>query len=295
MRHALRIAALTLVLCAGPAATRAWAQPGEPLSIPPPGTAATARIPILKSVGIDQKLGMQVPLDIPFVDENGHDVKLGDYFGKRPVVLALVYYQCPMLCTMVLNGLTESMEPLTFTAGKDFDVVAVSFDPSETPTLAAGKKKMYLERYRRPGAENGMHFLTGRQDAIQKLTNAVGFKYVYDPEIGQFAHPSMLTVLTSSGEISRYLFGIDYGRDLRLALVDAGDGKVGSVVDQALLYCYHYDPMTGKYGLVILNIVRIGGVLTVGLLGTLILMTLRRDRRQGAAADAKRLAATGVR
>jgi protein SCO1/2 len=289
--------ALLCALLAGPGVTRAWAQygPGAPLSMPPPGKAASERLPILKNVGLDQKLDSQIPLDTMFVDEDGRDVRLGDFFGKRPVVLALVYYECPMLCTQVLNGLIGSIGTINFDAGKEFDVVVVSFDPKETPALAAAKKKAYIERYRRPGAAEGMHFLTGRETSIAPLANAVGFRYVYDPSIDQFAHPAVITVLTPAGHVSRYLFGIEYApRDLRLALVEASSGHIGTVVDQALLFCYHYDPIEGKYGVAIINLVRLGGLLTVGALGSFILLALRRERRQGAAVGA-RPTATGTR
>ena len=268
----------------------------EPLSMAPPGKAAGEKVPILKTVGLDQKLDAAVPLDIPFVDENGRDVKLGDYFGTRPVVLALVYYECPMLCTQVLSGLVGSMTTMNLDAGKDFDVVAVSFDPGETPSLAAGKKQSYVDRYRRKTAAGGFHFLTGRAASIDRLTAAVGFRYAYDPKIDQFAHPAVITVLTPAGHVSRYLFGIEYApRDLRLALVEAADGRVGTLVDQMLLFCYHYDPLTGTYGLAILGLVRAGGALTVGALGLFILLALRRERRQGIAAGIGRPTVTGTR
>lgn len=246
----------------------------EPLSVPPP--SATMQIPILKQVGLDQKLDAQVPLDVTFTDEQGREVTLGSVFGPRPVVLALVYYECPMLCTEVLNGLVGSLQTLNFDAGREFDIIAVSFDPSETAALAAQKKQQYVKRYGRPGASSGMHFLTGRERAIQALTNAVGFKYQYDPSTNQFAHTAVLTILTPAGHVSRYLYGIEYPpRDLRLALVEAADGKIGTAVDKALLYCYHYDPETGKYGLAIMNVVRLGGILTMAGLATFILMNLR--------------------
>ncbi len=255
---------------------RASAQPTGPLMVPPPGKAASERIPLLKDVDVIQKLGNQVPLDAPFVDENGKDVTLRDYFGKRPVVLALVYYECPMLCTQVLNGVFSTMSAMSFTAGSDFDLLVISFDPGETPALALQKKNAYFERYRRPGSESGMHFLTGRPDAIKQITDAVGFKYAYDPAIDQFAHPALLTVLTTGGQVSKYLYGIEFApRDLRLALTEAGQGTVGTAVDQALLYCYHYDPETGKYGFVIMNVVRLGGILTVALLGFFIVRNVR--------------------
>jgi protein SCO1/2 len=258
----------------------ALAQPGRPLSVPPPGKTAAEQVPILREVGIDQKLDQPLPLDLPFVDENGRDVRLRQYFGARPVVLALVYYECPMLCIQVLHGLVGSLQALTFTAAKDFDIVVVSFDAGETPALAAERRRDFLSRYRRAGSDAGVHFLTGREASIAALSSAVGFRYVYDPAIDQFAHPAAITVLTPSGRVSRYLFGIEFApRDLRLALVEATDGRIGTVLDQALLFCYHYDPETGKYGLVIMNMVRLAAVATVGGLGMFILLALRRERR----------------
>lgn len=263
---------------------RASAQPSGPLMVPPPGKAASERIPLLKDVDIIQKQGSQLPLDTPFVDENGKDVKLGDFFGKRPVVLALVYYECPMLCTQVLNGAFSSMEAMPFTTGNEFDLLVISFDPGETPALALQKKNAYFERYRRPGSEKGMHYLTGRPESIKAVTDAVGFKYAYDAAIDQFAHPALLTVLTSGGEVSRYLYGIEFApKDLRFALVEAGQGNVGTAVDQVLLYCYHYDPETGKYGLLIMRVVRLGGILTVAVLGIFIVRNVRGRRPEGRA------------
>jgi protein SCO1/2 len=263
---------------------RASAQPTGPLMVPPPGKAATERIPLLKDVDVIQKQGSQLPLDTPFVDEFGKDVKLGDYFGKRPVVLALVYFECPMLCTQVLNGAFSTMDAMPFTTGNEFDLLVISFDPGETAALALNKKNAYFERYRRPGAEKGMHFLTGRPESIKAVTDAVGFKYAYDAAIDQFAHPALLTVLTSGGEVSRYLYGIEFApKDLRFALVEAGQGRVGSAVDQALLYCYHYDPETGKYGFLIMRMVRLGGILTVAVLGIFIVRNVRGRRPEGRA------------
>jgi protein SCO1/2 len=257
-------------------ASIASAQPSAPLSVPPP--SAVMQIPILKEVGLDQKLDAQVPLDLKFSDEQGREVTLGSLFGHRPVVLALVYYECPMLCTEVLNGLVSSLQTIAFNAGNEFDIVAVSFDPGETPALAAQKKALYVKRYGRPGAETGMHFLTGREDAIHALTSAVGFRYQYDPSTDQFAHTAVLTVLTPAGHVSRYLYGIEYQpRNLRLALVEAADGKIGTAVDKALLYCYHYDPETGKYGLAIMNLVRLGGIMTVAAAVSFIVLNLRRQ------------------
>jgi protein SCO1 len=282
--------ALALVVCAGSGVARA--QSGGPLSTPP-GTNASAPVPILKDVGIDQKLNAQVPLDLTFTDSTSRTVTLQQYFGKRPVVLALVYYECPMLCTQVLNGVVGSLETLNLEAGKDFDVVVVSFDPGETPAQAQEKRATFVRRYRRPADEGGIHFLTGRQDAITKLTDAVGFRYKYDPAIDQFAHPAAITILTPSGAVSKYLYGIEFApRDLRLALVEASNGKIGTAVDQALLYCYHYDASSGKYSVAVMNIIRLLGVVTVAGFGAFIFFSLRRERRQ---ANAVKRTATGTR
>ena len=235
----------------------------------------------LRDVGIDQKLDGQVPPDLVFRDETGRTVKLGDYFGTKPVVLSLVYYDCPMLCTQVLNGLAGSLKALTFNAGEQFLVLTVSFDPRETPELAAGKKKAYLEHYSRPGAAEGWRFLTGSESSIEALTRAVGFRYRYDAEKAQFAHASGIMILTPQGRLSRYFYGIEYApRDLRLGLVEASNGRIGSPVDQLLLFCYHYDPATGKYGAVVMNFVRLGGAATVLTLGTMVALFLRRDARR---------------
>jgi len=221
----------------------------------------------LRNVGIDQKLDQQLPLDLVFHDESGQDVKLGDYFGQKPVVLALVYYDCPMLCTQILNGMVTSFRVLPFQIGKDFDVVTVSFDPRETSALAATKKKVYvnyLPEKMRPAATNGWHFLTGDQANITKLTEAVGFRYYYDEATKQFAHASAIVVATPHGKLSRYFYGIEYApRDLRLGLIESSANKIGSPVDQLLLYCYHYDPATGKYGAAVMRIMRVAGVITV--------------------------------
>jgi protein SCO1/2 len=243
--------------------------------------AQTALPPQLRDVGIDQRLNARVPLELGFRDESGAPVALRSYFGRRPVVLALVYYECPMLCTMVLNGLLKSLRAINLDAGRDFEVVTVSFDPSETHELAAAKKQSYVERYSRPTAAAGWHFLTGEEEAIRKLTQAVGFRYKYDPATNQFAHASAIMVLTPDGRLARYLYGIEYApRDLRLALVEAAAGKIGTAVDQVLLYCFHYDPATGKYSLLIMNIIRAAGAATVVALGLFMLVMFRRDRRR---------------
>jgi protein SCO1/2 len=277
------------------ALTPVGAQFTPPLSVPPP--AATTQVPILKDVGLDKRHNELVPLDTPFVDERGRDVVLGDFFGDKPVVLVLAYYDCPMLCGLVLNGAVAALETLSLDAGKDFEFVVVSFDPADTPASAMTKHEAYVKRYGRPRGEAGFHFLSGRESSIKALTSAVGFKYAYDPAIKQYAHPSLITVLTPEGRISRYLYGFDFpGYDLRLALVEAAGGKIGTPLDKALLYCYHYDPATGKYGFAILNVVRLGGILTVAGLAAFAFVALRRERRLAQmTAVVSNISATGVR
>ena len=250
-------------------------------SAPPKREPANERPAALREVGIDQKLNEQLPLDATFKDSDGNTVTLGQYFGKgRPVVLALVYFECPMLCTQVLNGLTGALETVTLNAGSDFDVIALSFDPREDSKIAKAKKIAYMGRYGRKGTEHGWHFLTGSDDQIKRVTNAVGFRYTFDEQIGQFAHGAAVTVLTPEGRVSRYLYGIDYGgRDMRFALVEASDGKIGTPVDRALLYCYHWDPTTGRYGFMAMNLLRGAGVMLILGLGTFIVVSLRRERR----------------
>jgi protein SCO1/2 len=238
----------------------------------------------LREVAIEQRLDAQVPLDLAFRDERGRDVTLGDYFGRRPVVLSLVYYECPMLCTLTLNGLVRALKVLAFDVGRELEVVTVSFDPRETPALAAAKKETYLREYGRPGAAAGWHFLTGENEAIARLTEAVGFRYAWVPEEGQYAHAAAIVVLTPDGRIARYFYGVEYApRDLRLGLVEAAAGRIGTAVDQLLLYCYRYDPTTGKYGAIAINLVRAGGVATVLALGGFVLVMWRRERRSGGA------------
>jgi protein SCO1/2 len=246
----------------------------------------------LQAVSIDQKLGQQLPLDIVFKDENGHEVKLAQFFGKRPVVLSLVYYDCPMLCTLVLNGMTSAFRVLSFVPGEQYEVVTVSFDPRETPALAAAKKKIYVDYLadeKRAGAIQGWHFLTGDEANIHRLTEAVGFRYHWDEATNQFAHASGIMVLTPEGKLAQYYYGIEYSpKDLRLGLVEASANKIGTPVDQLLLYCYHYDPATGKYGAVVMNMIRLGGIVTVvGIAGLLLLLRRR-------AAALLRLRAGGV-
>ena len=291
-RRRVRLACATAVMAVA-AVVSASAQRALPGSSAP-GQPAMAPLPILKDVRIDQKLDSAVPLDLPFVDEHGKDVTLAQYFnGSRPAVLALVYYECPMLCTQVLNGLFSSIEPLKLDAGRDFDIVVVSFDPGETPAMALAKKTSYLKHYHRPAAEAGIHFLTGRQAAIDKLADAVGFRYAYDEKIDQYAHPAAVTVLTPKGHVSKYLYGVEFApMDFRFAMVSAGEGKIGSLIDQALLYCFHYDPATGKYSVTIMTFVRLAGALTLFGILAFVLVHLRRERRQNGAVAST---ATGIR
>jgi protein SCO1/2 len=240
---------------------------------------ANVRPPHLQNVGIEQHLDGQVPSDLIFVDDTGRTVKLGDYFGKKPLILNLVYYNCTMLCGEALAGLSGSMKMVKFNVGDEFDVITVSFNPQETPEVAAAKKQDYLKRYGRPGAASGWHFLTGPAESINALTKAVGFQYQYDPKINQYAHATAIMVLTPQGRISRYFYGVDYPpKDLRMGLVEASQGKIGNAVDQVLLYCYHYDPATGKYGAIVNNILRLGAGLTILILGGLLFVLWRLEK-----------------
>jgi len=245
----------------------------------PPGLDNSKTVPpMLRGVGIDQRLNQQVPLDLPFRDENGNTVKLGDYFGKKPVVLALVYYQCPMLCTMVLNGMLDSFKLLKFDVGDQFNVVTVSFDPTEKPSLAKAKKAVYVGLYGRKGAAEGWHFLTGDEPSIRTLTQAVGFHYNPIPQNGQFAHATGIMVLTPEGKLARYFYGIRYpAGDLRLALVEASAHKIGSPVDALILYCCEYNPATGRYGVVISRLIQLAGAVTVIVVGGMMLLLFRRE------------------
>ena len=251
-----------------------------PFSQTPATPPSTLKPDYLKGVGIEQRLAQQIPLDLVFKDETGKSVRLGDYFdGKKPVVLTLVYYNCPLLCTLVLNDLTRAMNGLDLSAGDDYQVVTVSFDPKETPAIAAAKKDEYLRSYRRPHAEDGWHFLTGDDASIHALTDSVGFTYRWDPQYNQFIHPSGITILTPGGVISRYFFGIDYGlKDLKFSLQEASGNKIGSLTDQILLYCFHYDELSGmyKYSRAVIHLVQLGGVLTLLGLGSFWFAMFRR-------------------
>jgi protein SCO1/2 len=233
---------------------------------------------LLKDVGIDQKLNESVPLDLTFRDETGQTVTLRRFFAGKPVVLSLVYYNCPMLCTQVLNGMERSLKDVPMDIGKQFSVVTVSIDPTERPVLASAKRALYTGLYGRPGATEGWHFLTGDEPQIKQLANAVGFRYAYDAESKQFAHASAIMILTPEGKISRYLYGIQYAtRDLRLGLVEASNGKIGTPVDQILLFCYHYDPATGKYSVLVTRILKAAGVFTVLVIGIGIFLLARSE------------------
>jgi protein SCO1/2 len=243
------------------------------------GDPAKAKPGLLKKIGIDQHLNQQVPLDLVFTDETGRTVRLGDFFGKRPVILAMVYYECPMLCTQVLNGMVSALGVLNFEVGREFDVVAVSINPKEGPGLAAQKKQAYLERYKRPQTASGWHFLTGKEEQIKQLAAAVGFRYAFDEEIQQYAHGAGIEVLTPHGVISKYFYGIEYSpRDLKFGLMEASEEHIGSPIDDVLLLCYHYDPATGKYGAVAIEAVRIGAVATVLAFLTFLFVSLRKER-----------------
>lgn len=240
---------------------------------------ANVRPPYLQNVGIEQHLDGQVPPDLTFVDDTGRTIKLGDYFGKKPLIMNLVYYNCTMLCGEALAGLSAAMKMVKFDVGNQFDVITVSFNPRETPQMAAQKKVEYLKRYGRPGAAAGWHFLTGPADSINALTKAVGFQYQYDAARDQYAHATAIMVLTPQGRISKYFYGVDFPpKDLRMGLVEASQNKIGNAVDQVLLYCYHYDPATGKYGAVVSNMLKLGGAATILFVGGLILVLLRLER-----------------
>jgi protein SCO1 len=238
--------------------------------------------PVLREVGFDQRLGDVIPLDVRFRDEAGQTVRLGDYFGARPVILTMAYYECPRLCGLVLDGLAHSLRGLRFDVGEQFVVVTVSIDGNDTPAQAAAKKAEILRSYARSGAAEGWHFLTGEEASIRQLTEAAGFRYAYDAEHQQFVHAAGVVVLTPQGAIARYLYGIEFAlKDVRLALVEAASGHIGSAVDQLLLFCYRYDPTTGQYGLVIMNVLRLAGLITVATLGGFIAIMFRRERQRG--------------
>jgi len=261
------------------AAVSAAAQPTRSFRDKQADITAAVLPPGLRDVGLDQKLNAQAPLYLEFRDEDGHQAPLSQFFGRKPMILALVYYQCPMLCTQILNGLVRSLRGMSLESGRDFEVVSVSIDPTETPKLAKRKRDEYLRRYTK--SATGWHFLTGSEAQIKGLARAVGFRYAYDPRTRQFAHASAIMVLTPEGRLSRYFYGIEYApRDLRLGLVEASQNKIGTPVDQLLLFCYHYDPKTGKYSAVVMNIVRLGAALTLAGLAALLFVLWRHELRR---------------
>jgi len=269
MMRLVGISALGVILLTGAALGQRMTQGimSPPANMRPPG---------LKNVGIEQHLNDQIPPELTFRDETGKAVQLRDYFGKKPLILNLVYYQCPMLCGEVLSGLESALRVLKFDIGKEFDVLTVSFDPKETPEMASAKKAEFLKRYGRAGAADGWHFLTGPQTSIAALTKAAGFDYEYDAKTGQFAHATAIMVLTPGGRIAQYYYGVEFApKDLRLGLVQASQNKIGSVVDEVLLYCYHYNPDTGKYGAMISRILKIAAGATIFVLGTFLIVLFR--------------------
>jgi protein SCO1/2 len=278
-RMVICVCVLHGAFCMAPAS--AQQRPGMPGSMGfSTGIVASNVPPQFKDVTFAQRLGQKLPLDTRFTDDSGRSVALGEYFGRKPVVLSFVYYQCPMLCSQVMNGISSALKVLPFTAGEEFDVVLVSFDPRDTPEAANAKKRAHLEHWAARETSNGWHFLTGSEEAIRQVTSAAGFTYQWDPESNQFAHVSGVLVATPDGTLSRYFYGVEFSpRDLRLALIDSGNGKIGSVVDELLLYCFQYDPSHGRYGAVFMNIMRLGGVLTVCFIGAFIVVMRRRETR----------------
>ena len=259
-----------------------WAQTLDPLSPP-----ASARPPALKHVGIEQRLNQQIPLNLEFRDEAGNQMRLGQYFGKGPVILNFVYLHCPMLCGQVLQGLTGALRAIGYTAGRDFTVLTVSFDPHETAGMAAAKRKTVLATYGRPEAEKGWHFLTGSAASVAALTHAAGFQYQYNAQDDQYAHPTAILMLTPAGKIAQYYYGIEYApRDLRLGLVEASQGQIGTLTDEALLYCYRYNPQTGTYSAIISRVLRISGAVWLAMVGAFLVVMFRmepKNRVQGRA------------
>jgi protein SCO1 len=261
------------------------------IAAPPSSAQQATTQSVLREASITQNLNAQVPPDLIFRDEEGKPVRLGDYFGQKPIVLSLVYFNCPALCTEVLNGELHTMQATSLNLGKDYEAITVSFEPKDSPALAKAKRDVYTGEYGRTGALGHWHFLTGEQSSINALTKAVGFHYAYDPGSHQFAHPAAIMLLTGDGRIDRYFYGVVYpARDFRFGLIQASQGKIGSLTDHALMYCFQYDPTSGKYGLVVMNVVRVACGFTVLWLGTYMLLMFRRDRKNKAvlpAVDAK--------
>jgi protein SCO1/2 len=287
-RNGVRVSRVLLALCIAHLAFAGIASAQRPNFLtgvsPDQGKPSSLKPEELKDVSFKQRLNEQLPLDAGFKDEYGRAVTLGRYFNQqRPVVLAFVYYQCPMLCTQVMNGLSSSLRALTFSAGEEFDVVLISFDPRDTPAAAAEKKRTHLKYWASENTSGGWHFLTGDEKTIKRVADAAGFTYRWDPQIEQFAHVSGVLVATPEGKLARYFYGVEYSpKELRLALVEAGQGHIGSAIDELLLYCYHYDPESGRYGVMIMNLVRAAGVLTVASMVGFIVMARRRDHNAAA-------------
>ena len=272
---------LHFAFCITPITLSAQQQPGLPGSMGMTGGIVASNVPPqFKEVTFSQRLGERLPLDARFTDEEGTSVMLGDYFGGKPVVIAFVYYQCPMLCPLVMNGISSALKVVPFTPGKEFDVVLISFDPRDTPAAANAKKRAHLLHWAAGDTADGWHFLTGGEAEIRRVASAAGFTYEWDDTTQQWAHVSGLLVATPDGRLSRYFYGVEYSpRDLRLALVDSSQGRLGSVVEELLLYCFHYDPSSGRYGAVFMNIMRLGGLLTVGLIVAFIVLMRWREGR----------------
>jgi protein SCO1/2 len=276
---ALTVCILHFAFCITPA--HAQLQPGVPGQMGhQTGIVASNVPPQFKAVTFAQRLNQQMPLDTQLKDEAGRTVTLGDYFGQKPVVLAFVYYQCPMLCPMTLNGISSVLKALPFTPGKEFEIVIISFDPRDTPATANAKKQAHLAHWKAANTAAGWHFLTADEPALQRVTAAAGFTYQWDETTGQFAHVSGLLTLTPDGRLARYFYGVEYSpKELRLALVESGQGRIGSKVDELLLYCFNYDPTTGRYGWAVINLIRFGGLLTVAAVIGFIVTMRRRERR----------------
>ena len=278
---ACSVCILHFAFCIATAQAQGQLQPGVPSQMGHrTGIVASNVPPQFKTVTFAQRLNQQMPLDTMLTDESGRAVKLGDYFGRKPVVMAFVYYQCPMLCPLTLNGISSALKALPYVPGKEFEIVIVSFDPRDTPESANAKKRAHLAHWNKADTANGWHFLTGDAASISRVTSAAGFSYKWDESTGQFAHVSGLLMLTPDGRLARYFYGVEYSpKELRLALTETGNGRIGSAVEELLLYCFHYDPTTGQYGLAVMRLVRLGGLLTVAaVLGFVIVMRRREGR-----------------
>lgn len=276
---------LTVVLTVlGAALAHAQQQPGLPGSMGFTGGIVASNVPPqFKEVTFAQRLNERLPLEATFRDEAGRTVALGDFFGERPVLLAFVYYQCPLLCSQVMNGISSALKVVPYVPGEDFEVVLISFDPRDTPEAANAKKRAHLLHWSRQDTAGGWHFLTGDEATIRQVTAAAGFNYTWDEPTKQFAHVSGVLAVTPDGRLSRYFYGVEYSpKELRMALVESGAGKVGSLVDELLLYCFQYDPESGRYGVIVMNLIRLGGILTVALMVGFVLLMRRRESRPAA-------------